>query len=272
MKSITFENGFVMPMIGLGIYNISDNDMNRVIESAYEIGYHHFDTAEMYENEAALGRAWKNLSIPREDIQLTTKIHNIYQGYEQTLKAFSESCKDLQTDYVDQLLIHWPGQNDKRTVETWKAFEKLYEEGYVKAIGVSNFTIRHLQVIENNCQIMPMSNQVERNPMQTEMDILPYMKEKNIVAIAWSPLRRGRLGEVGFLQQMAEKYNKTVSQIVLRWNIESDVAIIPKSTNPLRLKENFEIFDFSLTEEEVKLIDSLHTGERISFDPDTYDF
>ncbi len=272
MQTVTFENGIKMPMIGLGVFKIDDSAMEQAIKNAYEIGYRHFDTAQMYGNETALGKAWSNLGINREQIMLTTKINNHNQGYEKTLKSFTQSCKDLKTDYVDQLLIHWPGQNAERTAETWKAFEKLYEEGYVRVIGVSNFTVQHLAIIAKTGNIKPMSDQIERNPLQTARDILPYLKENHIVPIAWSPLRRGNLLENPDLKKIANKYHKTVAQVILRWNIESNVMVIPKSIHPERLKQNIDIFDFTLNEEEIHLIDRFHTGERLSFDPATYDF
>lgn len=203
---------------------------------------------------------------------LTTKIDNQNQGYEKTLKSFNQSCKDLKTDYINQLLIHWPGQDAKRTAETWKALEKLYEDGYVKVIGVSNFTIKHLEVIAKSGNIKPMSNQIERNPIQTAKDILPYLKENQIVPIAWSPLHRGDLFDHSDLKKIAEKYHKTVAQVILRWNLESDVMIIPKSIHAERLKQNIDLFDFALNKSEIALIDQLHTGERISFEPAIYNF
>ena len=270
MKNITFYNDVSMPIIGLGVFRIDKNQMNQAISSAYDIGYRHFDTAQMYGNEIELGFALKELKVNRADYLITTKIDNVNQGYESTLKAFQQSLKDLQTDYIDQLLIHWPGQDPKRTLETWKAFEKIYDEGLARVIGVSNFTIRHLQILDYS-NVKPMSNQIERNLLQNENDIMPYLKAQNIIPIAWSPLGRGNI-HFPFIEELAEKYNKTAAQIVLRWNIDSDVMIIPKSIHAERQAENFDLFAFELNQDEIEQINKLHTGERISFDPETYDF
>ncbi|NLJ70309.1 MAG: aldo/keto reductase [Clostridiaceae bacterium] len=271
MQNIKFHNNVEMPLVGLGVYKIEDEMMDQVIESAYANGYRHFDTAQMYHNEKSLGRACKRLNVPREELLITTKIDNLNQGYEKTLKSFKQSCQDLQVDYVDQLLIHWPGQNPQRTAETWKAFEKLYEERLVRVIGLSNFTLKHIAIIEKTGNIKPMSNQIERNPLITQSELIPALQTKNIVPIAWAPLRRGNfLSDV--IIKIAEKYNKTPAQIVLRWNIESNVIVIPRSKNPIRQSENMEIFDFELTESEIEAINALHTGERTSFDPVTFDF
>lgn len=271
MEYLTYNNGFQMPLVGLGVFRIEDQDMDRVIGQSYELGYRHFDTAQMYHNEAALGRALAGLGLARQDFILTTKIDNLNQGYEQTLKSFGESCKKLRVDYVDQVLIHWPGQDAKRTSETWRALEKLYEEGLVKAIGLSNFTPHHIAIIEKTGNIQPMSNQIERNPGYNQLDLLPVLKAKGIVPIAWAPLRRGDLDQP-ILKDLARKYGKTPAQIALRWNLESEVIVIPKSVHPGRLAENIDIFDFSLTTEEIGQINGLQTGIRTSFDPVTFDF
>lgn len=271
MQNIKFYNGIEMPLVGLGVFRIEDDVMDQVIESAYENGYRHFDTAQMYHNEKSLGRAWKSLNVPREELLITTKIDNLNQGYEKTLQSFKQSCEDLRVDYVDQLLIHWPGQNPQRTAETWKAFEKLYEEGLVRVIGLSNFTLRHIEIIEKTGNIKPMSNQIERNPLMTQSELIPALQAKSIVPIAWAPLRRGNfLNET--IIKIAEKHQRTPAQIILRWNLESNVMVIPCSKNPVRQSENIKLFDFELTEPEIEEINALHTGERTSFDPEIFDF
>lgn len=271
MEYLTYNNGFQMPLVGLGVFRIGDEEMDRVVAQSYELGYRHYDTAQMYHNEAALGRALANLGVARQDFILTTKIDNLNQGYEQTLKSFGESCKKLRVDYVDQVLIHWPGQDPKRTAETWRALEKLYDEGLVKAIGLSNFTLRHIAILEKTGNIQPMSNQIERNPAYNQLSLLPILKDKDIVPIAWAPLRRGDLDQP-ILKNLARKYGKTPAQVALRWNLDSGVVVIPKSVNPDRLAENIDIFDFSLTAEDINQINGLQTGVRTSFDPETFDF
>lgn len=271
MKYIKLHKGLDLPAVGFGLYRISHDQMTPVVESAYALGYRHFDTAQMYLNEDALGKSLQELSIPRQEVLITTKIDNANQGYENTLASFSESCKRLQTDYVDQLLIHWPGQNPKRTASTWKALEKLYEEGLVKSIGLSNFTLRHLGIIEQSGNIKPMTNQIECNPCINQVDLIENLQNKNIVVIAWSPLKRGNLA-YPILQKLADKYKKSPAQVTLRWQIQREIIVIPRSANPERQAANLNIFDFELTDQEMAAINDLHTGERTSHDPHTFDF
>lgn len=271
MQKIKCHNSVEIPIVGLGLYRISEQEMDQVIYDAYLNGYRHFDTAQMYENEEALGRAWRKLAINRQEIMLTSKIHDLNQGYEKTLKSFQESCSALQSETIDQVLIHWPGQNYKRTEETWKALEKLYEEGLVSLIGLSNFTQKHISIIEKSGNIKPMTNQIERNPLINQLDLISSLHKKEILPIAWAPLRRGNLN-FPVINELAEKYQKTPAQIILRWNVQSNVIVIPRSSNKKRQIENINIFDFELTQREVTEINNLHTGERTSHDPAVYDF
>lgn len=268
---VTLNNGIQMPYFGLGVYSIPDGQpIIDVINYALEIGYRLFDTASMYDNEKGVGIAINNSNVPREDIFITTKVWNSEQGYDNTLKAFDNSLKRLNLEYVDLYLIHWPVKNKYK--ETWKALERIYKEGRAKAIGVSNFLIHHLKDILDNCEIVPSVNQIEFHPFLIQPELLDFCKKHNIQVEAWSPLMHGKIFDEPLLKEIAKKYNKTIAQIVLRWDLQKGVITIPKSSNKERIKSNSEIFDFELSEEDMKLIDSLDRNYRIGADPDNFDF
>lgn len=267
MKSCTIlNNGVKMPWLGFGTYKAQDGEtVIKAVKEALKMGYRHIDTASFYNNEEGVGTAIKESGVPRKDIFLVSKVWNLDQGYEKTLKAFETSIKKLGTDYLDLYLIHWPQPVHK---ETWKALEKLYKEGRVKAIGVSNFTVNHLKDIIDNCEIKPMINQVEFHPELVQNELIDFCKKENIQMEAWSPLMRGKIFEIPVLKELAEKYKKTISQIVLRWDLQMGVVTIPKSTTASRIKENADIFDFQLSEEDMKKISELNIGLRIGSHPD----
>lgn len=269
--TVTLNNGIKMPYFGLGLYNIPDGKpIIEVINYALELGYRLFDTASMYANEKGVGIAINNSAIPREEIFITTKVWNSEQGYDNTLRAFDSSLKRLGLEYVDLYLIHWPVKNKYK--ETWKALEKIYKEGRARSIGVSNFLIHHLKDILDNCEIVPSVNQIEFHPFLIQPELLEFCKKHDIQVEAWSPLMHGRIFDEPLLKEIAKKYNKTIAQIVLRWDLQKDVITIPKSSNKERIKSNSEIFDFELSEEDMKAIDSLDRNYRIGADPDNFDF
>lgn len=260
------NNNVKMPLIGIGTYNIEEySELKNTINNALEIGYKHIDTASYYNNEYEIGKVIKEKNIARDEIFITTKLWNNNHGYENALKAFNESLKKLNTDYIDLYLIHWPNISHK---ETWKALEKLYKDGYVKAIGVCNYKIHHLKEIINNFEIKPAVNQIELHPYLIQAETQEFCKNNNIKTEAWSPLMRGQVFSIDVLKHIAEKYNKTISQIVLRWDIQSGSATIPKSVKFERLKENFDIFDFTISDKDMKIISGLNLNKRISKDPD----
>ncbi|ENQ3078865.1 aldo/keto reductase [Bacillus sp. WLY-B-L8] len=271
IPTTTLHNGVKMPMLGLGVYKAKEGEeVKRAVKTALEIGYRSIDTAAIYENESGVGEAIREFGIAREELFITTKVWNDEQGYETTLKAFDTSLKKLQMDYVDLYLIHWPIRG--KYVDTYRALEKLYEEGKVRAIGVSNFHIHHLEHLLANCHIKPMVNQVELHPMLAQFELRNFCLQEQIQMEAWSPLMRG--GEVfehPVIQEIAKKYGKTPAQVILRWDIQSGVVTIPKSVTPSRIAENFHIFDFSLTEEEVRQIDTLDCNKRSGTNPEKYD-
>lgn len=251
-------NEVKIPYIGFGTYKSgNDEDTEKIVKYALETGYRQIDTASFYGNEIGIGNGIKESGVKREDIFLVTKLWNSDHGYESTLKAFNTSLEKLQVDYIDLYLIHWP---NKLNSETWRAFEYLYKLGKIKSIGVCNFKIGHLEELKKTAEIMPMVNQVEIHPQSSKNNILSYCQENNIQVIAWSPIMRGKLFSNELMLNLAEKYKKTIAQIILRWHIQRGVIPIPKSSNEGRIKENIEIFDFELSIEDMNLIDSLNEG------------
>ncbi|ASS87859.1 glyoxal reductase [Geobacillus lituanicus] len=267
----TLHNGVKMPWVGLGVYKVKEGEEVRsAVRTALEIGYRHVDTAAFYENEEGVGQAIRESGIPREQVFVTTKVWNTDQGYETTLKAFDKSLKKLGFDYVDLYLVHWPVKGKYK--ETYKALEKLYKDGYVRAIGVSNFQIHHLQDVLADCEIKPMVNQVEYHPRLTQKELQAFCRENGIQLEAWSPLMRGEILTEPTIVDIGRKYGKTPAQVVLRWDLQHGVVTIPKSVTPARIKENADIFDFSLTDEEMKQIDALNLNKRVGPDPDNFNF
>lgn len=269
-KVIKLSNGVDIPVLGFGTYKMENGkEAFESISYALEVGYRHIDTAKIYENEESVGEAINKSGINREEIFLTTKVWNTDRGYDNTLKAFETSLKKLNTDYVDLYLIHWPKDLN---VETWRALERLYKEKKVRAIGVSNFKEHHLEEIFKNCEITPMINQVEFHPELTQPELREFCNSRNIVLEAWSPLMRGKIFSIDLLRELSEIYNKTIPQIVLRWNIQLGVVTIPKSATKERIRENFDVFDFELSKEHMEKINSLNKNLRTSHDPDNIDF
>ncbi|MCM3540795.1 aldo/keto reductase [Priestia endophytica] len=264
----TLHNGVKMPWMGLGVFKVEEGE--EVVESvkaALKNGYISIDTAAIYGNEEGVGKAIKESGIPREDLFITTKLWNSEQGYEKTLKAFETSMKKLGLDYLDLYLIHWPGKDKYK--DTWKAFEKLYKDGKIRAIGVSNFQVHHLEELMSEAEVKPMVNQVEFHPHLTQKELLSFCKEQGIALEAWSPLKQGQLLDEPLLKEIAEKYNKSVAQVILRWDLQHGVITIPKSTKEHRIIENADVFDFELSQEEVEKIDRLNQDSRAGSHPDT---
>lgn len=264
------SNGVKMPVLGFGTFKVKDGKQTvEAVRTALEVGYRHIDAAAIYNNEESVGQGIKESEVPREEIFLTSKVWNSDQGYESTLKAFDLSLEKLGTDYLDLYLIHWPKELNK---ETWRALEKLYKDGRVRAIGVCNFKEHHLEELMKDAEIKPMVNQVEFHPQLAQPELLKYCKDNDIQVVAWGPLMQGQIFKFELMKELAQKYNKTVAQITLRWDIQNGVVTIPKSIDPARIKGNSEIFDFEITEEDMKKIEELNTGERIGPDPDKINF
>lgn len=269
--TVTLHNGVKMPYFGIGTFKVPDGEVviNQV-KTALEVGYRHIDTAALYENEEGVGIAIKESGIPREEIFVTTKVWNTDQGYDSTLRAFEKSLKKLDLDYVDLYLIHWAVEGREKYLETWRALETLYKEGRVRAIGVSNFQIHHLEDVMAHGEIKPMVNQVELHPLLSQPELREFCKKNDIKVTAWGPLGQGRLLDHPVLKEIGEKYGKTVAQVILRWHLQNDVIVIPKSTRLERIKENADIFDFELSAEDMAKIDALNENRRFGRDPDTF--
>jgi diketogulonate reductase-like aldo/keto reductase len=265
------HNGVKMPWFGLGVFKVEDGqEVINSVKWAIEAGYKSIDTAAIYKNEEGVGQAIKESGVPREELFITTKVWNKDQGFESTLAAFETSLEKLGLEYLDLYLVHWPVKGKYK--ETWRALEKLYKDGKVKAIGVSNFKIHHLEDILADCEIKPMVNQVEYHPRLSLKDLLAYCKENEIQMEAWSPLMQGELLNEPTLVELADKYGKSVAQLILRWDLQNGVVTIPKSVKQHRIVENAAIFDFEISAEDMVKIDGLNEDRRIGPDPDTFDF
>ncbi len=254
-----------MPLLGLGVYDMYKKEAEGATNEALGIGYRLIDTASMYENEIEIGNAIRQSSIARKEIFLTTKVNNSEQGYSQTLRAFDDSIKKLQTDYVDLYLIHWPIKATRK--ETWKALETIYQEKRVRAIGVANYLLPFLDELKEYSTITPALNQVEFSPYLYLEDLLKHCQSHHIQLQAYTPLVRGMKMDDPKLQSLAKKYRKTPAQIILRWIIQLGVSAIPKSSNPARIKENFDIFDFEISQEDCQFINTFNENLRIVDDP-----
>ncbi|SFB33157.1 Aldo/keto reductase [Lentibacillus halodurans] len=268
--TVTLNNGVKMPGFGLGVYKVEDGDVTvKSVTAALKHGYRSIDTASFYDNEKGVGQGIRESGVPREKIFVTSKVWNDEQGYESTLQAFETSLEKLGLDYLDLYLIHWPVKGKYK--DTWKAMEKLYNEGKVRAIGVSNFHVHHLQDLFADSKVKPVIDQVEYHPHLTQEKLKAFCEEKDIQLEAWSPLKKGRLMDDPVIARLAEKYGKTPAQIILRWDVQNHVVTIPKSTHEHRIQENADIFDFDLTDDEMKLISNLNIDDRTGKNPDSLD-
>jgi len=268
-KSFSLYNGVEIPCIGFGTFKIKDDTTAyESVKAALETGYRHVDTAMIYGNEEAVGRAIRESDVPRDQIFLTSKLWNSDHGYHQAIRAFEASLKRLGTDYLDLYLIHWPKE---RNIETWKALEKLYQDGRIRAIGVSNFKIHHLQEIIDQGKFVPMVNQVELHPQYPQNRLRGFCEKFDIIIESWGPLMQGKIFSIPLMQELAEKYDRSVAQITLRWHYQQHLVSLPKSVHRERIAGNFSIFDFSLSDEDMKMMEQLK-GDRLGPDPDTIDF
>ncbi|MER6328974.1 aldo/keto reductase [Streptomyces sp. NPDC014983] len=269
---IILNNGVEMPQLGFGVWQVPDDEAERAVGTALEAGYRSIDTAAAYGNEEGTGRAIAASGLPREEIFVTTKLWNSDQGYDATLRAFDTSLGKLGLDHLDLYLIHWPLPARDLYVETYKALEKLYADGRVRAIGVSNFLPEHLRRLADETSVIPAVNQIELHPHLQQHAAREYHAEQGIRTEAWSPLGQGKgLLEVPAIVAIGQKHNRTPAQVVLRWHIQQGTIVIPKSVTPSRIKENIEVFDFSLDEEDLAAIGALNEDRRIGPDPATFD-
>lgn len=279
IENIKMNNGVKIPCIGYGTYKVSvDKDGVQVVKDAIEAGYRLLDTAAMYNNEEEVGKAIIESGISRKDIFLTSKVANPDRGYDSTLRAFDRSLRLLEVDYLDLYLIHWPADKarfadwKKINSDTWRALERLLNEGRVKAIGVSNFMPEHLDALVETARELPMVNQIEFHPGWMQPEVLEWCRRNNVVVEGWSPLGRTRVLEDPLLVGIARRYGKSVAQICLRWAVQHGVVPLPKSVSPERMKSNLDIFDFSLTAADMRLIDSMPPTGESGLTPDSIDF
>jgi methylglyoxal/glyoxal reductase len=266
---VILNNGVKMPGFGLGVYKVEDGEtVIQAVRAAIDIGYRSIDTASLYGNERGVGQAVRESGVPREELFITSKVWNDQQGYESTLQAFDESLEKLGMEYLDLYLVHWPVRGKFK--ETYRALEKLYQEGRVRAIGVSNFHIHHLEDLLADCEIKPVVNQVEYHPHLAQVELKAFCESQNIQLEAWSPLKRGDLLDEPTLMDIASKHGKSVAQVILRWDIQNNVITIPKSVKADRIRENADIFDFELTDEDMARIDGLNINDRRGSNPDDF--
>ncbi len=258
MKRYILANKTTIPEIGFGTSLIVGHECVKNIKQALKAGYRHIDTAAAYNNEKEIGKAIKESNISREEIFITSKVWKDSMGYENTIKSFENTLENLQLEYIDLFLIHWPcNKNKNLNFETWKAMEYLYEQGKVKAIGVSNFLKHHLEDLINNCKILPMVNQIEFHPGVTRPDTVKFCKENGIIVEAWAPLGKGKMLNNDMLIKIAEKYNKSVAQICIKWCLQNEIIPLPKSSDKMKMKENLDVFDFEISEDDMNFISNM---------------
>ena len=261
------RNGVEMPRFGLGVYKMTDSDKTiEAITYALRHGYRAVDTAAIYENESETGEAIRNSRIDRKELFVTSKVWNADQGYDQTLRAFETSLKKLGLDYLDLYLTHWP--ITETFVDTYRAIERLYEEKLIRVPGVSNHHIHHLEKLSVSANIEPMVNQVELHPLLTQVPLREYCQQHDIAVTSWSPLAKGKLLEEPVIQKIGQAHQKTAAQVIIRWHLQNELIVIPKSITPERILENSQIGDFKLTAEEMHVLDALNRDERTGTNPD----
>ncbi|MBD7916925.1 aldo/keto reductase [Cellulomonas sp. Sa3CUA2] len=272
IPTITLNNGVEIPQVGFGTFQVDAADTQATVEDALAVGYRHIDTAAGYYNEAGVGAAVRACGLPRDEVFVTTKLRNGDQGYEQALRAFEDSRRELGLDVVDLYLIHWPVPSKDLYVETWRAFEKLLADGAVRSIGVSNFLPEHLDRLVRETDVVPAVNQVEVHPTFQQRPTQDASTGHGIAVEAYSPLGRGKDLQADAVTAVAERLGVTTGQVALRWHVQAGRVVIPKSVTPARIRSNLDLFSFDLTAEDVAAVDALDTDERTGADPATAAF
>ncbi|HEY5835324.1 aldo/keto reductase [Streptomyces sp.] len=270
VPDLTLNNGLTTPQLGFGVFQVPHDQTAAAVRSALEAGYRSIDTAAAYGNEAGVGSALAASGLPREEVFITTKLWNTHQGYDSTLAAFDASLDRLGLDYVDLYLIHWPTPARDLYVDTWRAFEKLLADGRTRSIGVSNFQPAHLTRLFDETDVVPVLNQVELHPGLQQKELRAFHAEHGIATQAWSPLAQGAVLNDPVLTGIAARLGRTPAQVVLRWHLQIGNVVIPKSVTPARIRENFDLFGFELTDADLDAIATLDQGLRIGPDPDTF--
>ncbi len=271
--TVTLNDGVEIPQFGFGVYQIPSDEVVAPVRTAIERGYRLIDTAALYENEEGVGEAVRESGLPRGEVFVTTKVWNTDQGYDATMRAFDASMARLGLDVVDLYLIHWPTPARDLYVETWRALEKLRADGRVRSIGVSNFQPAHIQRLLDETGVVPSVNQVELHPRLPQDELRAFHAQHGIATEAWGPIGQGRgLLEESAVVEIAESVGRTPAQVVLRWHVQIGTIAIPKSSNPERIRQNLEVFDFTLDDEQMARLATLATGERLGPDPDTFNY
>jgi 2,5-diketo-D-gluconate reductase A len=265
---IALNDGTTIPQLGLGVYKVADDEAEQVVRIALDEGYRHVDTATLYGNEAGVGRAIRASGLDRDDVYLTTKVWNTAHGYDETLRAFDESLDRLGTDHVDLYLIHWPAPARDRYVETYRALETIRAEGRARSIGVSNFSIAHLERLLGETGAVPVVDQVEAHPWLPQRELRAFGDAHGIVTEAWSPLARGRILDDSVLLGIAERHGVSTAQVVIRWHLQQGMVVIPKSATASRIRSNLDVFGFELDDADLAAIAGLESGRRTGSHPD----
>jgi len=270
IPTLRLRDGVEIPQLGFGVFQVPPEDTQAVVEEALEVGYRHIDTAAAYRNERGVGAALAASGIPRDEVFVTTKLWNSQQGYESTLGASERSLERLGVDYVDLYLIHWPVPTEGRTLDTWRAFERIHTDGRARTIGVSNFRIEDLEMLEREATLQPTVNQIELHPHFHQAELRAWHLEHGIATEAWSPLAQGELLINETIASVAARRGRTPAQVILRWHLQLDNVVIPKTVTPARIRENFELFEFELSDDDMTEIAALDVGLRIGPEPATF--
>jgi diketogulonate reductase-like aldo/keto reductase len=267
---LTLHDGVEIPQLGYGVFQIPPEETQEKVEDALATGYRHIDTAAAYRNEAGVGAAIAASGVRREDVFVTTKLWNSEQGYDSTLRAFEKSIERLGTGHVDLYLIHWPLPSKDLFLDTWRGFERIREEGGARSIGVSNFRIEDLERLQREAEQQPTVNQIELHPRLQQPELRAWHADHDVATEAWSPLAQGELLEDGTIETVAAHHDRTPAQVILRWHLQIGNVVIPKSVTPERIRENFEVFDFELSEDDMAALERLDAGERTGPDPASF--
>jgi 2,5-diketo-D-gluconate reductase A len=270
VPNIRLNNGVQIPQFGFGVFQVPPADTADVVREAFAAGYRHIDTAQGYSNEAGVGAAIKDSGLARDEVFVTTKLNNKGHGYDSAIAGLDRSLAELGLDHVDLYLIHWPIPGQDLYVETWKGFEKLLADGKARSIGVSNFTVAHLDRLAKETDTVPAVNQIELHPLFTQVELRKYHAEHGIATEAWAPIAKGSVLGDPTLTALAEKYGRTPAQVVLRWQVQIGNIVFPKSVNPDRMRENINVFDFELSAEDLAAVEGLNRDQRNGPDPDTF--
>ena len=272
VPTITLSNQTQIPQLGFGVFQIPPAQTADAVTQAFEVGYRHIDTAQMYGNEREVGQALAASDLDPAEVFVTSKLNNNFQGYDAALSAFDETLAKLGLEKIDLFLIHWPLPTVRNFVDTWKAFEQIYADGRARSIGVSNFQAHHIRRLHEETTVPPAVNQIEVHPYLTQEPLRAFDAEHGIATEAWSPIAKGTVLEDPTITAIAKAHDKTPAQVVLRWHVQHGSIVFPKSVNPQRMKENFEIFDFELPDGDMASISSLNKDERTGPDPDVFDW